>query len=120
LREGELLGLRWDDVCLDARKLHVRRSLSETRTGRKLEPPKNGKGRAVKLTQTASEGLRTHCKRQNEERRLAATAWEDGNLVFPSKKGAPMNSKNLYYRRLKTRVLVFEPLPQPVGAREFC
>jgi integrase len=31
LREGELLGLQWGDVDLDAKKLHVRRSLSETR-----------------------------------------------------------------------------------------
>jgi integrase len=100
LREGELLGLRWDDVCLDARKLHVRRSLSETRTGHKFEPPKNGKGRAVKLTQTASEALRAHRKRQNEER-LAATTWEEGNTRFPSTKGTPMNSKNLYNRSFK-------------------
>ncbi len=100
LRQGELLGLRWDDVDLDARKLYVRRTLSETRTGHKFEPPKNGKGRAVKLTRTASEALRTHGTRQNEEK-LAAATWEDRSLVFPSKKGTPMYSKNLYNRSFK-------------------
>jgi integrase len=44
LREGELLGLKWDDVDLDAGTLSVRRTLSEARSGRFFEAPKNGKG----------------------------------------------------------------------------
>jgi integrase len=60
LREGELLGLRWEDVDLDAGTLAVRRTLSQTRTGHKFEKPKNGKGRSVKLSQTALEALRSH------------------------------------------------------------
>jgi integrase len=53
LREGELLGLRWDDVDLTdtTATLQVRRTLSETRTGHKFEKPKNGKGRSVKCSQ---------------------------------------------------------------------
>ena len=61
LREGELLGLRRDDVCLDARKLHVRRSLSETRTGHKFEPPKkmarDARLRLLKPPQKPSEPI---------------------------------------------------------------
>lgn len=37
LRQGELLALRWEDVDLDAGKLQVRRTASETRTGRVYE-----------------------------------------------------------------------------------
>jgi integrase len=51
VRRGELLGLQWDDVDLDAGKLSVRRTLSET--GPKFEKPKNGKGRLVELSPTA-------------------------------------------------------------------
>jgi integrase len=47
LREGELLGLKWDDVDLETGMLRVRRTLSETRTGYIFEPPKNGKGRSI-------------------------------------------------------------------------
>ena len=83
LREGELLGLRWDDVCLDAGKLHVRRSLSETRTGHKFELTKNGKGRSVKLSQGAVEALKSHRARQNEERLKAGSLWQDHDLVSP-------------------------------------
>ena len=70
MREGELLGLRWDDVDLDGTTatLQVRRTLSETRTGHKFEKPKNGKGRSVKCSQKATEALRSHRVRQNEER----------------------------------------------------
>ena len=44
LREGELLGLRWEDVDLETGTVAVRRTLSETKAGRIFEPPKNGKG----------------------------------------------------------------------------
>lgn len=62
LREGELLGLRWDDLDLEAATptLQVRRTLSETRTGHKFELPKNGKGRSIKLSRKAVEALRSH------------------------------------------------------------
>lgn len=44
LREGELLGLKWEDVGLVARTLAVRRTLSETRTGHKFELTKERQG----------------------------------------------------------------------------
>jgi integrase len=44
LREGELLGLRWDDVDLEAGTLSVRRTLSETKFGHLFEAPKTGRG----------------------------------------------------------------------------
>jgi integrase len=68
LREGELLGLRWEDLDLETGMLQVRRSLSEARSGRIFEAPKSGKGRSVRLTQRALSALRKHRKRQLEER----------------------------------------------------
>src|SRR5215217_3530329 len=101
LREGELLGLRWNDVDLEAGTLSVRRTLSETRIGHIFEQPKNGKGRSIQLTNTAAEALRTHRKRQNEERLRLGPLWEDHGLVFPSQKGTTMNAKNLTARSFK-------------------
>ena len=46
LRQGELLGLRWEDVSLEAGTLQVWRTLSEARTGRIFEAPMSGKGPA--------------------------------------------------------------------------
>src|SRR5215203_3697148 len=68
LREGELLGLKWDDVDLDAGTLAVRRTLSETREhGHVFELPKNAKARRIKLTSGALKALRRHRKGQLEE-----------------------------------------------------
>jgi integrase len=101
LREGELLGLKWDDLDFEAGKLSVRRTLSETRTGHIFEAPKNGKGRNIHLTQAAKDALRSHRKRQNAERLRVGSKWEDHGLVFPSRKGTTMNAKNLTARHFK-------------------
>jgi integrase len=108
LREGELLGLQWDDVELESGTLSVRRTLSEARSGRFFEPPKNGKGRSIKLTPRALDSLKGHKALQDEERLLSGTLWHDNDLVFPSRKGTPMNAKNLTARSYK-------PLLRSVG-----
>jgi integrase len=101
LREGELLGLKWDDVDLETGMLRVRRTLSETRTGYIFEPPKNGKGRSIKLTQAATEALRSHLERQLEEIDSSGDDYQDQGLIFPSRKGTPMNARNLTARSFK-------------------
>jgi integrase len=101
LREGELLGLKWDDVDLDTGLLRVRRTLSETRSGYVFEPPKNGKGRSVKLTQTASGALKGHLERQSEEIDTSADNYQDQGLMFPSRRGTPRNARNLTARSFK-------------------
>jgi integrase len=103
LREGELLGLRWDDVDFSGATatIQVRRTLSETRTGHKFEKPKNGKGRSVKLSQKATEALKSHRTRQNEERLRMGSLWQDNGLVFPTTTGTTMRCTNLLGRHFK-------------------
>ncbi len=101
LREGELLGLRWEDVDLESGTLSVRRTLSEARSGRFFEPPKNGKGRNIRLTARAVDALKRHKASQNEERLRLGTLWHDEGLVVPSLTGTPMNAKNLTARSFK-------------------
>ena len=101
LREGEILGLKWSDVDMDAGTLQVRRTLSEALAGHLFEPPKNGKGRNVKLTTRAVEALRNHLTRQIEEIESLGDRYRDQGLVFPSQVGTPMNAKNLTARSFK-------------------
>jgi integrase len=65
LRQGELLGLKWDDVDLEAGTLQVRRTLTTVKGSPVLSPPKTkGSRRTVKLSQTALKALRSHLERQ--------------------------------------------------------
>src|SRR5215204_5114261 len=98
LRKGELLGLRWDDVDLEAGTLAVRRTLSETRDGPIFEPPKNGKGRNVPLTGAAVGALREHLARQMRE---IGDEYEDKGLVFASQTGNTMSASNVVNRHFK-------------------
>ncbi len=56
LRQGELLGLKWDDVDLVAGRLMVRRSIWRGHEG----TPKSGKSREVPLAQSVVEALKKH------------------------------------------------------------
>lgn len=72
LRQGDLLGLRWVDVDLDARRLTVRHSL--VCVGGKLvllEPKTSRSRRMVVLPEMAVSALRVHRARQRMERLVA-------------------------------------------------
>lgn len=98
LRRGELLGLKWEDIDLDVGTLQVRRTMSETRTGRVEEETKSGKGRRIELSRTGIEALMAHQERQRQE---VGDGYQDRGLVFASTKGTPVNSSNLSYRSFK-------------------
>ena len=101
LRQGELLGLKWDDIDLDQGTLQVRRILSAAKSGPAFTTPKNNKGRSVRLTPRAVQALRDHRKRQIEERLKQAGHWHDTGLVFTSTVGTPLNRHNVFGRSFK-------------------
>ena len=108
LRRGELLGLRWEDVDLERGTLQVRRQLTRTKAGLAFTSPKRGKSRSVRLTQSAIKALRSHRKRQLEEKLRLPGLWQDFGLVFPTRVGTPMDADNLVSRS-------FEPLLKRAG-----
>jgi integrase len=88
LRQGELLGLKWEDVDLESGTLRVRRTLATTKSGPMLTAPKTkGSRRSVKLTQGALDVLRSHLKRQLQEIDRAGSLWRENGLVFASEIG---------------------------------
>ena len=69
LRQGELWGLKWDDVDLDTGTLRVRRTLTTAKGGPQLAAPKTKSSRrTVRLTQSAIKAFRSHLKRQLDEK----------------------------------------------------
>jgi integrase len=109
LRQGELLGLRWEDVDTRESVLYVVRTLSKTNDGVVFNPPKTAKGRrAVGLTQIALEALERHKARQEEEKGV----WlEDHGLVFPNMYGEPRTQRTPVLYALK-KVLAKHGLPE--------
>jgi integrase len=99
LRRGELLGLRWSDVDLNSRQLHVRRALQ--RVGGKLrfvEPKTSTSLRIVVVPRLAVRHLAKHKARQDAERLALGAAWRDHNLVFASSRGTPLEPRNVNRR----------------------
>src|SRR5215217_9134704 len=88
LRQGELLGLKWEDVNLEAGTLQVRRTLTTAKGGPVLRAPKTkASRRTVKLSPTALEALRSHLERQLREIDQAGDLWRENGLIFASESG---------------------------------
>ena len=102
LRQGELLGLKWEDVDLEAGTLQVRRTLTTAKSGPVLSTPKTkGSRRSVTLTQSAVEALRSHLQRQLGEIDRAASLWRENGLIFASEAGDPLDRRYLTNHRFK-------------------
>ncbi|WP_046469412.1 tyrosine-type recombinase/integrase [Allosalinactinospora lopnorensis] len=96
LRRGELLGLRWADIDLEAGRLEVVQTLQRVGGRLQLVPPKtDDSSRTVPLPDLCVEALREHRNRQFAERSDAWPDWEEHGLVFPSKVGTPLEPDNL-------------------------
>jgi integrase len=102
LRQGELLGLRWEDVDLEEETLQVRRTLTLTKGGPSLVTPKTPRSRrTVRLTVGAVEALKRRSERQLRDMVKANTLHQDQGLVFASVFDSPLNRHNLGYRSFK-------------------
>ncbi len=108
MRQGELLGLRWRDVDVDAGTLQIRGSMQATPEGlRIMEPKTAGSRRRVALSKQPIDALRRHRVAQAEERLRMGAAWENAELVFATSAGRPITASGL--RRS------FEPLLKQAG-----
>jgi integrase len=104
LRQGELLGLRWEDVDFEASTINLRRQLQRMRDGSGLAflPLKNPEARReVALGKGALEALRKHRAKQSEERLMLGSLYENEGLVFATAKGTPLEASNVVYRSFK-------------------
>jgi integrase len=105
LRIGEALALQWTDVDLNAGTLAVRRAIQ--RQGDKglvfVEPKTALSRRTVQLTDFARDELSQHLKRREHAHAAAGSLWQDGDLVFTSPFGAPMDPSNISHRFQRIR-----------------
>ena len=107
MRAGELLGLQWGDVDLDAGHLTIRRALQQQNSaGLVFVTPKTTKSRRrILLSQRAIDALRAHRDRQTFRRKQVGAEWRDLDLVFPGPFGGPTDpswSRQVFHAALKT------------------
>ena len=96
LRPGELTGLRWADVDLDAAILEVSGSLKAERGVLRLGDAKTRLSRrTVDLPTPVLAALKAHRRRQAGERLQAGSAWRNLDLVFTTEVGTPIDPANL-------------------------
>ncbi|MFG2338185.1 tyrosine-type recombinase/integrase [Streptomyces yangpuensis] len=120
LRQGEVLGMQWDDVDFDLGVIRVRRGRLRPRykhgcgdrCGRKpgycpqkintRRETKNAKSRAGQRPIGAPDELlqllRQHKEEQARERSLARDLWTDKGYVFTSPTGEPLNPNTDYHK----------------------
>jgi integrase len=92
MRRGEVLGLRWRDVDLDARRLSVHQALVSVAYAVQIADVKTGSGRRTIDIDTRTIGvLRSWRKRQLEERLALGALHEDHGLVFARPEGTPIH-----------------------------
>ena len=93
MRQGELLGLSWEDVDLDAATLAVRATL-QRHDGEyhRSEPKTQTSRRTLALPPAVTTALRPHHDRQDFERLRAGAGWTGNawDLVFATEAGGPL------------------------------
>jgi integrase len=111
MRRGEVLGLRWADLDLDAGWLSVRHTLVVVDNHIRVSQPKTARGRRrIALDPATITALRVHHTTQAAERLAAGPAWPNSDLVFTRHDGAPLHPE--YVRRRFDRRVARAGLPR--------
>jgi integrase len=102
MRQGELLGLGWEDVDCEVEVVRVRRTLTLAKGGTRLTEPKTrGSRRSIRLTALAVEAPGQHRERQESEGSARGHRWNNHDLVFCTRRGTPIRRDNLHDKHWK-------------------
>ncbi|MFO7531660.1 MAG: site-specific integrase [Candidatus Limnocylindrales bacterium] len=105
LRQGELLGLRWEDIDVPKARLTVRHTLQRVDGELVLLEPKTERSRrTIALPEIVVSALRGHRTRQKMERLVAGPRWVATGHVFTTSLGTPLDAATVtraFQRALK-------------------
>jgi integrase len=92
MRRGEVAGLRWPDVGLEASRVSPRRPRVVVNYEVVVSEPKTAKGRrSLALDPATTTAPREHRTRQLEQRLAVGRRWQDSGLVFTWPDGRPIH-----------------------------
>lgn len=113
LRRGELCGLRWVDVDIEAGRLSVRQQLVVVGGHNVFREPKTrSSSAAVPLVPEAIDALKAWRETQGVERGVAGPEWQDHGLVFCQANGKPLHPNNLLKRDFRGLLAVAGIAPE--------
>lgn len=101
LRQGEVFGLRWQDVHFEEGEIRIQKQLQWTGKAPKVahlvDPKTEQSKRRLPLPKPVADALRHHRQAQLEEQLLAGRYWKgkEWNLVFCSSIGTPLDPSNV-------------------------
>lgn len=96
LRQGEALGLKWEDADFDSRTIRIRRSLQTVKGGLELSEVKTKNSRRdLPLVDSILAALKSHRTRQLEEKLHLGQNWQDLGFVFASEVGTAIYPRNV-------------------------
>lgn len=105
MRKGEVLGLRWVDVDLNASRLAVRQTLISIGYRTEFSSPKTARGsRSIALDSQTVAALRSWKVCQAQERLAVGQDWMASGLVFTNEDGSlihPDRFHNLFERHVR-------------------
>jgi integrase len=104
MRRGELLGLRWADVDLVARRVSVRQALISVAYELTFTTPKSHSARVIDIDPDTVEVLKRHREVQRTEVDAAGVHVKDSELVFGKEDGATIHPdiiRQMFDKRVK-------------------
>ena len=111
MRRGEVLGLRWSDLDLDTARLSVRQAVIIVAYETQISDIKTDTGRrTIDLCERTIEVLKKWRERQDEEQELLGAEYQDGDFVFASQDGSPVNPD--YFSQCFDRLIAKSGLPR--------
>ena len=98
LREGELTGLKWEDINFNTCEVNINKQRQYIAGLGDIEcKPKTEAGvRTVTASKTVIAFLKEYKKQQNENRLKFGTAWQNGQYVFLHEDGSPISTQLPY------------------------
>ena len=100
MREGELFALKWEDINLESRQIHVQRNLQKVlREGKQVREFSITKtvtsDRVIMVGEQTIEVLKAQMQEVALKKVLVKNRWRENDLVFPTSIGTPMNQSNM-------------------------
>lgn len=109
MREGEVLGLKWDCINFEKGTVTIKQQLIRKRRSDgayELASPKNGKSRYLTPAPFVMGILQNQKERQAKWKQRAGDMWEKTDLVFTNEVGHNLSAQTvyLYYKKIVTEI----------------